>query len=65
MVAQSDPAAAPAEVSATTQSAKPSQCRKSGSIDAVWLCAAEGIPGSRRRTTSAHGDLYAINGLPK
>ena len=55
MAAQTDPAKAPANVSATTQGAKPSQSRGSGSIDDVWLCAAEGIPGSGRRVTSAHG----------
>lgn len=65
MVAQSDPAKAPADATAATQSSKPSQSEKSCSIDDVWLCAAEGMPGWECRVTSAHGDLYDINGLPK
>ncbi|MFK0278751.1 hypothetical protein ACIQUG_34180 [Ensifer sp. NPDC090286] len=65
MAAQTEPAKAPADVSATTQGAKLSQSGGSASIEDVWLCAAESIPGSVRRMTSAHGDLYDINGLPK
>lgn len=65
MAAQTDPAKAPPDVSATTQGAKPSQSGGSGSIEDVWLRTTEGILGSGRRMTSAHGDLYDINGLPK
>lgn len=64
-VAQSDPAKAPADATAATQSSKPSQNGKSCSIDDGWLRAAEGMPDWERRVTSANGDLYDIDGLPK
>ncbi|ACP21529.1 conserved hypothetical protein (plasmid) [Sinorhizobium fredii NGR234] len=38
---------------------------KLGSIDDVWILAAEGKPGREHDMTSAHDDLYDVDGLPR